>query len=445
MKKTLFTTFSAVVCFLLSLNNWGTAQVANYVFTETTGAYVPIITDGTLGTGGGTTGTWSGTISSSSTNRLTLTLPFPMCLGGNTFAQGSTLTMHHNGWAAFGDQTPNAANRVAPLTSLNNVMSAFGTDLVTAGSCTYGARVVGSSPFRVLVLQWGHHNLTTFWKRLDGGSHSNDRLIFQIRLYESTGVIEFHYLISEASNNNGGTMTSNIHVGLTGNSAGDFNVRTKSGNTIWNGNHSAGSARPSGTTNTMNFNNRRGQSPSQLIKPNGTILTTATGTNSGTGTATIFRWSPPVSGTWDNPASWVNCYNPLAVTLDKFTGVAEKRSNKLEWETATEINNDYFIVETSANGVDWNELDRVNGMGTTTQRNSYELYHQNPEATQYYRLKQIDFDGTKTNYGPIVIERKAVHAIIVRTTNLIGQDVNENYKGIVLLHYSDGTTVKVYQ
>jgi hypothetical protein len=125
--------------------------------------------------------------------------------------------------------------------------------------------------------------------------------------------------------------------------------------------------------------------------------------------------------------------------------LAENRSNKLEWETASEINNDYFIIENSTNGIDWNELDRVHGMGTSTEKNRYGFYHHNQEVTQYYRLKQVDFDGTKTNHGPVVIKRKTIHAVVVRKTNLIGQDIDENYKGLVLLHYSDGTTVKVYQ
>lgn len=420
-----FTTFLFLsVCF---------SQVSSYDFTEFTGAYRPIITNSTLGD-------WNGTLSGqASSNSVSISMPFGFCMGGSTFAAGSPLTMTHDGWAAFGNVTTTSTNRIIPLTSFNNVMSVFGTDLITSGSSTYGAKVEGSAPNRVLVLQWGDNNISTFWKRYTNG-HAADRLHFQIRLYETSGVIEFHYLITNYNNNNGGSVT-NVQVGLRGASASDFNVRTKTGNTAWNNNSTAASS----LSSTMNFNNRTGQNPSQLIRPSGTLTSTGSGSTPGTGTGTIFRWRPSPTGTPGVASTWTNCYNPLPVALSNFKALLEGRVNLVKWETHSEWNNDHFILQTSTDLNDWGELGYINGMGNSSTTIDYEFIHENPSNIQYYRLFQVDFDGTSTLFDPIVIERKIAPVYILRKVNLLGQEIDEYYNGIVIIQFSDGSVKKTVQ
>ena len=73
----------------------------------------------------------------------------------------------------------------------------------------------------------------------------------------------------------------------------------------------------------------------------------------------------------------------------------------MSWTTATEINNDYFTIERSADGVVWETVSKVNGAGNSGQDLSYEAYDQSPVAgTSYYRLKQTDFDG-QSSYSNI--------------------------------------------
>ncbi len=74
-------------------------------------------------------------------------------------------------------------------------------------------------------------------------------------------------------------------------------------------------------------------------------------------------------------------------------------SNKVDifWSTATEINNDFFIVERSIDGVSFEKFAIVDGTGNSTTTQYYETSDPNPYAgINYYRLKQVDFDGTTT-------------------------------------------------
>ena len=60
----------------------------------------------------------------------------------------------------------------------------------------------------------------------------------------------------------------------------------------------------------------------------------------------------------------------------------------------------------------------------------------------YYRLTQIDFDGASKTYGPITIDNRSTK-IVVKCINSLGQEVDENEKGILFLIYNDGTIEKV--
>jgi len=88
-------------------------------------------------------------------------------------------------------------------------------------------------------------------------------------------------------------------------------------------------------------------------------------------------------------------------------------SVKTYWQTATEINNDYFTVERAApsnspngGGLNWEEIGVVDGAGNSSSVLSYQLLDNQPSQyshlnTLYYRLKQTDFDGSYS-YSNIV-------------------------------------------
>lgn len=85
---------------------------------------------------------------------------------------------------------------------------------------------------------------------------------------------------------------------------------------------------------------------------------------------------------------------PLPIELLEFTGRSEGPSNYLEWTTATEINNDFFTLERSADGYDFDQFAIVDGAGNSSSQIHYDKYDHNPFiGVTYYRLKQTDFNG----------------------------------------------------
>ncbi len=87
--------------------------------------------------------------------------------------------------------------------------------------------------------------------------------------------------------------------------------------------------------------------------------------------------------------------NPLPVELLDFTVVEKnKKYVLLNWRTLSELNNDYFSVQKSKDGVHWYEVGQVNGMGTSVQMSNYLFKDYKPYiGKSYYRLEQFDFNG----------------------------------------------------
>jgi hypothetical protein len=91
----------------------------------------------------------------------------------------------------------------------------------------------------------------------------------------------------------------------------------------------------------------------------------------------------------------------LPVALVQFTGTSENGNAILNWSTASEINNDYFIVEKSPDGVMFSAIAKIDGAGNSNNILSYEYIDKDPSDLNYYRLKQYDFDGA-TSYSDII-------------------------------------------
>jgi len=91
----------------------------------------------------------------------------------------------------------------------------------------------------------------------------------------------------------------------------------------------------------------------------------------------------------------------LPVEFTYFNATEKNGTVELTWGTATEKNNDFFEVQRSDDGVNWVALEQVQGAGTTINPRDYVSYDQNPlQGLSYYRLKQVDFDGT-TDYSKV--------------------------------------------
>ncbi len=135
----------------------------------------------------------------------------------------------------------------------------------------------------------------------------------------------------------------------------------------------------------------------------------------------------------------------LPIELLSFEGSKKEEYNVLKWQTASEHNNSHFILERSVTG-DYTEKDVinvVNGAGNSTQLLDYDFVDTDaPESINYYRLTQVDYDGNFKQYGPISIDNRVTRNI-VKYFNIMGQEVNEYDRGLIILQYEDGTVEKV--
>lgn len=88
---------------------------------------------------------------------------------------------------------------------------------------------------------------------------------------------------------------------------------------------------------------------------------------------------------------------PLPIQLTNF--VVENKNNAVhaQWITETEVNNDFFALERSRDGKEFEVVTKVKGAGNSQKRLEYFTVDNNPYAgISYYRLKQTDYDGTST-------------------------------------------------
>lgn len=93
---------------------------------------------------------------------------------------------------------------------------------------------------------------------------------------------------------------------------------------------------------------------------------------------------------------------PLPVELVSFTSGCTGNAVDITWATASELNNNFFTVERSTDGVNFVAIGTVQGSGTTSQMHTYSFVDNQPvSGTIYYRLKQTDYNGQFTTTAPI--------------------------------------------
>jgi hypothetical protein len=104
----------------------------------------------------------------------------------------------------------------------------------------------------------------------------------------------------------------------------------------------------------------------------------------------------------------VSSDTPLPVKLLNFeANHAAQNKVQLTWETSSEVNNDYFSIERSIDGVDWGNITDIAGAGNSYSIIRYSAMDDIPYVgTAYYRLKQTDFNGDNSysNLVSIIVE-----------------------------------------
>jgi len=120
----------------------------------------------------------------------------------------------------------------------------------------------------------------------------------------------------------------------------------------------------------------------------------------------------------------------LPIELIEFNGKYYNSGLKLYWSTASEINNDYFILYKSFDGTNFQEVTKIKGRGNSNTMVKYEYVdHDLCEGIVYYNLKQVDYDGNSKEFDIIAFQCRSEY-IIEKFTDILGRKIGQEYDGI---------------
>ena len=182
-------------------------------------------------------------------------------------------------------------------------------------------------------------------------------------------------------------------------------------------------------------------------KPTGAAF--ATGTAQGTGArdavSNTLTWSGLTTFSLFSAAGdeFVN----LPIGIVSFDAKKQGQNNIVFWSTITEENCDYYTLEKTLDGTSYEIVGKMNGGGNSSSLLEYSLVDYDVRKTlNYYRLKQTDTDGAEKISDIVSVDnRENTGKVVVKTLNILGQEIDENYKGIVIVLFEDGTSIKKVQ
>jgi len=91
----------------------------------------------------------------------------------------------------------------------------------------------------------------------------------------------------------------------------------------------------------------------------------------------------------------------LPIELGSFSGKCLNGKTQLMWNTISELNNSFFTVEASEDGINFKAIGKVNGAGNSKQSLNYTFEVEERFTNSYFRLKQTDFNG-HSDYSQII-------------------------------------------
>jgi hypothetical protein len=199
--------------------------------------------------------------------------------------------------------------------------------------------------------------------------------------------------------------------------------------------------------------------------PSGTAVLSFTATPAEVGSISSLqaqRWNT-VTNAWDDPiASQTSAANsatvsdvtsfspwtlsgnnsPLPITLLSFFANAVNKQAELEWTTASELNNDYYTIQRSQDGLEFSEIGKVPAGKSPKTLQKYKFTDINVfPGKSYYRLKQTDLDG-KTEYSQIrMVNFPEFETNLVAYPNpLVKQELSLDFQDLL----DKPTTVAIY-
>lgn len=138
--------------------------------------------------------------------------------------------------------------------------------------------------------------------------------------------------------------------------------------------------------------------------------------------------------------------NLLPIVLSYFDAKPVGSKVEVTWLTASEINNDYFTIERSLNGFDFDPIGFVKGAGNSNQLLSYTFEDPHPlPGLSYYRLRQTDYDGKEEIFRMKAVQFYKYGGLFTIFTNSAGNEIliktsqEFNYKGIIKVELKDVT------
>ena len=139
-------------------------------------------------------------------------------------------------------------------------------------------------------------------------------------------------------------------------------------------------------------------------------------------------------------SSFVDIECQVVLPVELISYVCNKK--EILWSTGSEINSDYFTILYSENGIDFVPINNI-----TAQGNSSQIVNYSHPITKkgYYKLTQTDYDGTIENFKIKFCGPDNDNIKLVARYDLLGQIVQDSYRGIVIEVYSDGTTKRIYR
>ncbi len=114
------------------------------------------------------------------------------------------------------------------------------------------------------------------------------------------------------------------------------------------------------------------------------------------------------------PSTCSGCPIILPIDMIDFSAYGQKESVLLTWATGSELNNEYYDIERSGDGITYESIGTVNGAGTFEGRSDYQFTDNQPLSEyNYYRIRNVDFDGSYALSNVIAIEFKSENGIVL--------------------------------
>ena len=132
----------------------------------------------------------------------------------------------------------------------------------------------------------------------------------------------------------------------------------------------------------------------------------------------------------------------LPIELLSFEAKSLENDVLLFWKTASELNNHFFTLERSFDGIHFTPIQRIYSYGDSKDESIYSyLDNDYINGINYYKLKQTDYNGDEKEFEIVAIDKFKEKSLLIKTVNSLGQLVDAEFRGVVFDIYSDGTAM----